>query len=127
MAANYNNIRNLSRRGKGSKPKASKPQRERPQYEYKIKVLRVLDGKYGILFDVMLNNVTVYGCRLCETKAGVPFVGFPQQRDKKDPDKWWSIAYAPLTEDQTGEICKQISEYLEREDQDDTGVPEDDE
>ena len=123
MAANYNNIRNLSKRGKGSKPKTSK--RERPQYDYKIKVTRVLDGKYGILFDMEINHVTIYGCRLCETKAGVPFVGFPQQRDKRDPDKWWSIAYAPLTDDQTDEICKQISEYLEHEDQDDAGLPED--
>lgn len=127
MAANYNNIRNLSRRGKGSKPKASKPQRERPTYEYQIKVLRVLDGKYGILFDVELNHVTIYGCRLCETKAGEPFIGFPQQRDKRDPDKWWSIAYAPLTEKQTMSIVAQIGEYLAREDQDDAGVPEEDE
>ena len=125
MAANYNNISNLSRRGKGSKSKPSKPQRERPQYEYKIKITRVLDGKYGILFDMEINHVTIYGCRLCETKAGVPFVGFPQQRDKKDPNKWWSIAYAPLTEDQTCEICKRISAYLESEDQEDAGLPED--
>lgn len=125
MAANYNNIRNLSRRGKGSKSKTSKPQRERPTYEYKIKVTRVLDGKYGILFDMEINHVTIYGCRLCETKAGEPFVGFPQQRDRKDPDKYWSIAYAPLTEDQTGEICKQIAEYLKHEDPYDAGLPED--
>ena len=110
MAANYQNIRKLSKRGKETKGKKTK--RERPEYEFAIKVTRVLDGKYGILFDVELNHVTIYGCRLCETKEGKPFIGFPQQRDKKDPDKWWSIAWAPLTDAQVQVICDQISEQL---------------
>ena len=111
MAANYKNIRNLSRKGKGSK--AQKTKRERPEYEYEIKITRVLDGKYGILFDMELNHVTIYGCRLCETREGVPFVGFPQQRDKHDKDKWWSVAWAPLTTKQTDEIIDQISRQLQ--------------
>ena len=110
MAANYQNIRKLSKRGKETKGK--KARKERPEYEYVIKVTRVLDGRYGILFDLDLNHVTIYGCRLCETKEGKPFVGFPQQRDKKDPDKWWSIAYAPLTDAQVQVICDQIAEQL---------------
>lgn len=114
MAANYKNIRNLSRKGKGSK--AQKTKRERPEYEYEIKITRVLDGKYGILFDMELNHVTIYGCRLCETREGVPFVGFPQQRDKHDKDKWWSVAWAPLTAKQTDEIINQISQQLQDDD-----------
>lgn len=116
MAANYKNIRNLSRKGKGSR--AQKVKRERPEYEYELKVTRVLDGKYGILFDLEINHVTIYGCRLCETREGVPFVGFPQQRDKRDKDKWWSIAYAPLTQKQTEEILDQISQQLQEDDAD---------
>lgn len=115
MAANYKNIRNLSKRGKGGKSK--KTQRERPEYEYEIKVTRVLDGKYGILFDMEINHVTIYGCRLCETREGVPFVGFPQQRDKHDKDKWWSIAWAPLTQKQTELVVDQISQQLQDEDE----------
>lgn len=111
MAANYQNIRKLSKKGK-------KTRRERPEYEYSIKVTRVLDGKYGILFDVELNHVTIYGCRLCETKEGAQFIGFPQQRDKKDPNKWWSIAWAPLTDDQVKIICDQISEQLSDDEED---------
>lgn len=117
MAANYRNIRNLSRKGKGSK--SQKTKRERPEYEYELKVTRVLDGKYGILFDLEINHVTIYGCRLCETREGVPFVGFPQQRDKRDKDKWWSVAYAPLTQKQTEEILNQISQQLQEDDADD--------
>lgn len=113
MAANYQNIRNLSKRGQKNKSK-----KERPRYDYQLKVLRVLDGKYGILFDLEINHVTVYGCRLCETKQGKPFVGFPQQRDRKNPETWWSIAYAPLTDDQTEIICDQISAMLNADDSD---------
>lgn len=115
MAANYKNIRNLSRRGKGSK--AQKTKRERPEYEYELKVTRVLDGKYGVLFDLEINHVTIYGCRLCETREGVPFIGFPQQRDKKNKDRWWSVAYAPLTQKQTDEIIDQISQQLQDDDE----------
>lgn len=116
MAANYKNIRNLSRKGKSSK--GQKTKRERPEYAYELKVTRVLDGKYGILFDLDINHVTIYGCRLCETREGVPFVGFPQQRDKRDKDKWWSVAYAPLTQKQTEEILDQISQQLQEDDAD---------
>lgn len=113
MAANYKNIRNLSRKGKG--PKGQKVKRERPEYEYELKVTRVLDGKYGILFDLEINHVTIYGCRICENREGVPFVGFPQRRDKHDQDKWWSVAYAPLTQKQTEEILDQISQQLQED------------
>lgn len=107
MAKQFNN--------KSRKPgKAGKKQRkERPVYEYDLKVTRVLDGKYGVLFDLQINNVTVYGCRMCETREGVPFVGWPQKQDRKDKDKWWSIAYAPLTDDQVKIIWDQIAAELE--------------
>lgn len=113
MAANYKNIKNLSRRG------TKKPQKkERPVYELELKVTRVLDGNYGIMFDIEINHVTIYGCRLCETKSGEPFVGFPQTRDRKNPDKWWSVAYVPLTEKQVSVIVDQIGAFLNQEDSD---------
>lgn len=123
MAANYKNIRDLSRRGKKA-PAKGKAKRERPEYEYEIKITRVLDGKYGILFDMELNHVTIYGCRLCETREGTPFIGFPQQRDKKNKDKWWSVAWAPLTQKQTDEIIDQISRQLQDDEED---TPEEEE
>lgn len=97
----------------GKKQKAKQAPKQRPQYDYDIKVLRVLDGKYGILLDMELNHVTIYGCRLLETKDGVPFIGFPQRQDKRDKDKYWSIAYAPLTDEQIQEILKQVGAILD--------------
>lgn len=99
----------------GSK-KAQK--KERPQYDYDLKVKRVLDGKYGVLFDLEINHVTVYGCRMCETREGVPFVGWPQKQDRKDRDKWWSVAYAPLIDEQVKVIWDQIAAELEEEAED---------
>lgn len=87
--------------------------KERPVYDYEIKVARALDGKYGILFDLELNHVTIYGCRVCETRDGDNFVGFPQKPDRKEKGRYWSVAYAPLTEDQTSEILRQIAEILD--------------
>ena len=101
----------------GSKKAANKKQ-ERPTYEYTLKVTRVLDGKYGVLFDLEINHVTVYGCRMCETREGVPFVGWPQKQDRKDRDKWWSVAYASLTDDQVKIIWGQIAEQLGEDEED---------
>lgn len=87
--------------------------KERPVYDYEIKVTRVLDGKYGILFDVELNHVTIYGCRVCETRDENNFVGFPQKPDRKKKGRYWSVAYAPLTDEQTAEVMRQIAEILD--------------
>lgn len=109
MAKNYKS-------SKRSSKKAAKREKARPVYDYDLKVRRVLDGKYGVLFDLEINHVTVYGCRMCETREGVPFVGWPQKQDRKDKDRWWSIAYAPLTDDQVKTIWDQIGAELEDDD-----------
>lgn len=85
---------------------------DRPVYDLDIKVRRAFQGKYGILFDMEVNHVTIYGCRVCDTPKGDNFVGFPQTPDKKDKKKWWNIAYVPLTEEQTAEILSQIANLL---------------
>lgn len=97
--------------------KKETPRKEKPVYEYEIKVTRVLNGKYDVLFDMVINNVTIYGCRVLETKDGTPFVGFPQKPDRKNRKKFWSIAYAPLTDEQTADVMRQICEQLEMEDE----------
>lgn len=94
-----------NQKGEKAAPKMNK----RPEIPFEIKVTRVLDGQYGTIFDLVLNNVIIYGCRMCETKDGEPFVGFPQKKDRKDPNKYWSVCYASLSREQVLEICKQIS------------------
>lgn len=101
----YSNKKKAPKMGKKAK-------QERPEYEYDIHVLRVFAGRYGTLFDVEINHVTIYGCRVCETRDGTPFVGFPQKKDRKE-DKYWSVARAWLNEDQTAEVMRQVADLLE--------------
>ena len=89
--------------------------KEKPAFDFEIQVTRVLDGKYGVLFDMVINNVTIYGCRVAETKDGTPFVGFPQKKGRDN--KWWSVAYAPLTAEQNAEVMRQIGEQFGQEDE----------
>ena len=98
--------------------KKEKKQTDRPVFDYEITVDRVLDGKYGTLFDMTINNVKVYGCRVCETRDGDPFIGFPQKKDKRD-DRYWSIVYAPLTKEQTAAVLAQVEDKLDEAEEDD--------
>lgn len=99
---------------------------KRPEYDYTIKVTRAFDGKYGILFDMDINHVMVYGCRVCETKDGEAFVGLPQRPPKNKKDRYWSIVYCPFTDDQVADILAQVAALLD-EDEDEEDEDEEDE
>ena len=113
------------------KPNRKAPRMEkknkRPEFEYEIQVTRVLRGEYGTIFDLVLNHVTIYGCRVCETQDGTPFVGFPQKPDRRIRGKYWSIAYAPLTDAQTKEVFKQISRIIKEQDKEEEDMEEEEE
>lgn len=61
------------------------------------------DGK--IIFDMIVNDVTIYGCRLVEGKNGI-FVSFPQRKGKDN--KYYNIAYISLTVSDIDNIVAQI-------------------
>lgn len=115
-----NNKTNNAAKG-GKAKKAAK--KERPVYEYELKVTRVFDGEYGQIFDLEINHVTVYGCRVCETGDGEPFIGWPQKKGKDG--RYRSHAYAPLTDEQTGEILAQVAAMLEDEEDEDEDEEDD--
>lgn len=102
-----------------SKKTTKKVQKKRLQMErveYDIHVTRAFEGKYGTIFDMTLNGVKVYGCRVCETRDGEPFVGWPQKQGKDG--NFYAHAWAYLEEDQTSEIMDQIAATLNEEDED---------
>lgn len=107
----------ITSKKKAPKLGTKKEQVERVTYQYEAKVLRVLDGRYGILFDLELNHVVIYGCRVCESKSGECFIGFPQKKGKND-DRYWSICRAFLSDDQTAEIIQQVADMLEEQSDD---------
>lgn len=61
------------------------------------------DGK--IAFDMIVNDVTIYGCRLLEGKNGI-FVSFPSRKGKDD--KYYNIAYTSLSTADIDNIVAQI-------------------
>jgi len=61
------------------------------------------DGK--IIFDMIVNDVTIYGCRLLEGKNGM-FVSFPSR--KGNDNKYYNIAYVSLSEADIDSIVAQI-------------------
>lgn len=109
------------------KTTTKKTTKKRPQMkrqEYEIKVTRAFEGKYGTLFDMELNHVKIYGCRVCETRDGEPFVGWPQKQGKDG--NYYAHAWAYLEQDQTDEIMDQIANLLSGEDEDGDEEEEDD-
>lgn len=114
--ATYNKTNKSNKTNKAGKTGKKAAKRERPVYDYELKVTRVFDGEYGRIFDLEINHVSVYGCRVCETGDGEPFIGWPQKKDKNG--RYWSHAYAPLTTAQTDEILDQIAEKLEELEED---------
>lgn len=63
-------------------------------------------GKNKVLFcDVIINGVTIYGCRIVDGKKG-EFVAFPSHKSEKD-DKYYNYAWVDLDDDDTEEIIKQ--------------------
>ena len=70
---------------KNTKSTAKAVKKTRPVYEYEIKVLRAFEGKYGILCDLSINNVTVYGCRICTTKTTRPLLASRRRGTGRTP------------------------------------------
>ena len=61
------------------------------------------DGK--IVFDMIVNDVSIYGCRLIEGKKG-NFVAFPQRKGKDG--KYYGHAYIKLSDEDVANIVAQI-------------------
>lgn len=63
----------------------------------------------GTVFDVVINGVSIYGCRVVEGKNG-DFVSFPAY--KGSDGKYYSHAYIKLSDADTENIVKQVEEMI---------------
>ena len=72
-----------------------------------IVVKRAKEFDWGISFDMIVNDVTIYGCKLLTKKDddGV-FIAFPSR--KGTDDKYYSYAYVDLSEEEQKDIVAQI-------------------
>lgn len=76
-----------------------------------LTVTRVFDGQYGIIFDCVVNGITVYGCRLCRDKNGEAFVGWPQTKDKAG--RYWNIVFVPLAQEDQDRLIQAVVDKLQ--------------
>lgn len=63
----------------------------------------------GVTFDMTVNGITIYGCRVIETKDG-DFIGLPQRKGKDG--KWYSIVWAKFSEEDTKDILAEVEKQL---------------
>lgn len=96
------------------KPATKKTATKAPEREYLkdpiLEVSRVhLWENGGVTFDLTVNGVKIYGCRVVECKNG-DFIGFPSR--KGSDGKYYSHAYAPLDEDAVYFVLSVVEEEL---------------
>lgn len=63
----------------------------------------------GVTFDLTVNGVKIYGCRVVEGK-NCDFIGFPSR--KGSDGKYYSHAYAPLAPDAVSLVLSAVEEDL---------------
>lgn len=63
----------------------------------------------GVSFDMTVNGISIYGCRVVETKNG-DFIALPQR--KGNDGKYYSIVWARFSEDDQRDILAEVEKQL---------------
>lgn len=78
--------------------------------EINDKIIAVKKAKqftWGISFDMIVNDVTIYGCKLLSKKdSDEVFIAFPSR--KGTDGKYYYYAYVQLSEEEVNDIVAQI-------------------
>lgn len=62
-----------------------------------------------VFFDLVINGITVYGCKVCEGKNG-DFISLPSRKGKDD--KYYSIVYFRLSDEDQKIILDTVEKVL---------------
>lgn len=73
------------------------------------KVTRANQVENTVYFDMDVNGVMIYGCKVIEGSKG-DFVSFPSHKGKDG--KYYNYAYIKLSDEDTAAIVKQVEEML---------------
>lgn len=88
-----------------------KPEKKTESAVQSVEVVRAKSfDNGGVVFDVIINGVSIYNCRVVEGKNG-DFISFPAR--KGSDGNYYSHAYIKLTEDDTKQIISQVEKALE--------------
>ena len=72
-----------------------------------IVVKRAKEFDWGISFDMIVNDVTIYGCKLLLKKdSDETFIAFPSR--KGTDGKYYNYAYVRLSDEEVNDIVAQI-------------------
>ena len=84
-----------------------------------MSIIHATPYKDMYFFDMILNGIRIYGCKLIEGENGW-FISFPSKKPAKKGGKWYNHCWAPLSGDETAEIIAAVLEACdEGEDEDD--------
>lgn len=72
-------------------------------------VTNVKSFDWGTVFNLSLNGILIYGCRLVET-ADAEFIGFPSQKGKDG--KYYSHVYWKFTEADEEAIINEVHNQM---------------
>lgn len=88
-----------------------KPEKKTESMVQSVEVVRAKSfDNGGVVFDVIINGVSIYNCRVVEGKNG-DFISFPAR--KGSDGNYYSHAYIKLTEDDTKKIIGLVEKALE--------------
>ena len=89
-----------------------KPEKKSESAVQSVEVVRAKSfDNGGVVFDMIINGVSIYNCRVVEGKNG-DFISFPSR--KGSDGNYYSHAYIKLTEDDTKQIISLVEKALEQ-------------
>ena len=83
--------------------------KESNEVSVNAKVTRANQVGETVFFDMEVNGVTIYGCKVVEGSKG-DFISFPSHKGKDG--KYYNHAWVKLTDEQSKEIIAQVEEAL---------------
>ena len=82
---------------------------ETKTYNHEYSVRRAVQFDKDVLFDLTIDDFTIYGCRVVEGKNG-DFIGLPSRKGKDG--KYWGIVYKRFSDEETNMILDMVSAAL---------------
>lgn len=86
---------------------------ETKTYNHEYAVRRAVQFDKDVLFDLTIDDFTIYGCRVVEGKNS-DFIGLPARKGKDG--KYWGIVYKRFSQDETSLILDMVSAALANQD-----------
>ena len=82
---------------------------ETKTYNHEYSVRRAVQLGKDALFDLNIDDFTIYGCRVVEGETS-DFIGLPSRKGKDG--KYWGIVYKRFSEEETNMILDMVSAAL---------------